>query len=175
MSAWTVAAVLVFGAILVATVAVQPGRWRWRSLVRARDPVGLIPWWTFFAPYPGTTDTRLLWRERLVDGAVGPWREAVPPPTGLRRAVWNPTKRARKAVWDCSLKIPPAWGRGDDAMAMLRLPYLMIVQHVVGQPASPRSASRQFALVATQGADHEDGLFELRFVSPWHRLTEPAD
>jgi hypothetical protein len=41
---------------------------------------------------------------------------------------------------------------------------------VVGLPASPLSAARQFALVRTRGADDEGGLFELLFASPWHRL-----
>jgi hypothetical protein len=170
MTWWSVAAALGFGGMLAITAAIQPGRWGLRERVLARDPFCYVPTWTFFAPDPGVADARLLWRERLVDGTVGPWQEALPPPRGAWRAVWNPRKRARKAVLGCSSRMAAAGRSADDESVLLDLAYLMIVQYVVALPASPLSAARQFALVRTRGADDEDGLFELQFASRWHRL-----
>jgi hypothetical protein len=174
MTFWSVAAALAFGGMLAVTAAIQPGRWGVRDRVKAWDPFSYIPTWTFFAPDPGVTDARLLWREQLVDGTVGPWHEAEPPPGGARRAVWNPRKRARKAISGCSLRLARAGCSADDDLAVLDLAYLMLAQHVVALPASPLSAARQFALVRTRDADDEDGLFELEFVSRWHPLTRGA-
>jgi hypothetical protein len=172
MSLWTLVAILGFGALLILTAAVQPRRWKVRSWVRARDRFALVPWWTFFAPNPGVTDVRLLWREELVDGTVGPWHEAVRPRGGYQRAAWNPTKRARKGAYDCGRSVSREGERGQTGLALLSLPYLMILQHVLGLPASPLGRARQFVVVETQGADDQDGLFNLLFVSPWHPLTD---
>ncbi len=140
MSVWGALAAAFFGTLLVLTAAIQPFT-RVRARVKAIDPCYLLPTWTFFAPDPGVTDARLLWRERLVDGTVGPWHEAVPPCTGLLRAVWNPTKRSRKVVFD--------WGRGlerradppDSEMFVLSLSYLMILQHLTSLSVSPLGVS----------------------------------
>jgi hypothetical protein len=172
MSGWGVLATAFFGTLLVLSIAIQPHT-SLRSRVKAWDPCYYLPTWTFFAPDPGVTDARLLWRERLVDGTVGPWHEAVPPATGLWRAVWNPTKRSRKVVFD--------WGRGlerradppDSEMFVLSHSYLMILQHLTGLSASPLGVARQFAVIKTQGADDAEGHFELVFVSLWHALPPP--
>jgi hypothetical protein len=165
-----VAAALGFGALLAITAAVQPIRWKSRRWVKDRDPCYYIPTWTFFAPTPGVTDVRLLWREQLVDGTVGPWHEVAPPCQGILRALWNPTKRARKVVFDCRARLKGARDGDRGELFMLSVSYLLILQHVVRLPASPLGAARQFALVETQGADDENGLLELLFVSPWHAL-----
>jgi hypothetical protein len=114
---------------------------------------------------------RVLWRERLVDGTVGPWHEALAPRGGVLRAIWNPTKRLRKVVFDCKRKLERAGENRDDELFILSVQYLMLLRHVVDLPASALGAARQLALVKTQGADDdEDGLFELLFVGPWHAL-----
>jgi hypothetical protein len=170
MTLWSVVAAVGFGALLVVTAAIQPTRWRWRMLVKDRDPCSYVPTWTFFAPDPGVTDARLLWRERLDDGTVGPWHEAVAPTTGIQRALWNPTKRARKVAADCRRMIERGREGSDGELLVLSLPYLMILQHVVGICRSPLGVARQFAIVSTQGADDVDGLFDVVYVSSWHEL-----
>jgi hypothetical protein len=170
MSGWALAAALGFGGMLLITAAVQPRRWRWASRLKARDACAYIPAWTFFAPNPGVTDARVVWREQLVGGSLSPWHEIVPPHGGPWRAFWNPTKRARKAVADCApMVVRLASQNKNSALPMLSLPYLMIVQHIAGQPDSPLTVARQFAIVRTQGADEQDVLFEVLFVSHWHR------
>jgi hypothetical protein len=170
MSFWTLAAAVGFGGLLAITAAIQPPRSKFKHWVKNRDPCYYIPTWTFFAPNPGVTDVRLLWREQLVDGVVGPWHELERPSQGILRGLWNPAKRTRKVVYDCRRRLQAARERDQDELFMLSLPYLLILRHVVDLPASPLSASRQFVLVETQGADDEDGLFKVLFVSPWHDL-----
>lgn len=176
MSLWTAAAALWFGGMLLVTAAVQTGRWKLRMWLRARDPWGYVPWWGFFAPTPGVTDVRLLWREQLVDGGLGPWHEALGPSSGIGRAVWNPSKRTRKGLLDCGQGLAAERKAGNGALAMMSLRYLLIAHYVMSLPASPLGSARQFAFVETQGADDWDGRFELLFVSPWHQLPagEPA-
>jgi hypothetical protein len=57
----------------------------------------------------------------------------------------------------------------SSALPMVGLPYLMIVQHMAGLRGSPIGLARQFTVVSTQGADTEDGMFKLLFISHWHR------
>jgi hypothetical protein len=175
MSAWAWALALFCGGMLAVTAATQLRRWRWASWLKAHDACACIPSWTFFAPNPGVTDARLLWREQLVDSTVSPWHEVVPPHGGLLRALWNPTKRARKAVTDSGPMVVSLAARNPGSkLPMLSLPYLMIVQHVTALPGSPLSVARQFAVVRTQGADEDDVLLQLLFVSHWHRLAGEA-
>ena len=61
-----------------------------------------VPQVKFFAPIPGTHDSHLLYRDQLVDGCLGPWRECLDF-TGKRRAaalIWHPEKRAKKTLCD---------------------------------------------------------------------------
>jgi hypothetical protein len=159
------------GAMLVITAATQARRWRWASWLKCRDACAYIPTWTFFAPNPGVTDTRVLWREQLTDGSVSHWHEVVPPQCGILRAVWNPRKRARKAVTDCGPMVTRLIARSKQSpLPMLSLPYLMLVQHIAGISGFPLSLARQFTIVSTQGADDaEDATFRLLFISHWHR------
>ncbi|HTD58197.1 MAG TPA: hypothetical protein VK672_04825, partial [Solirubrobacteraceae bacterium] len=171
VSAWTISLGALFGAMLVVTATAQFRRFRWAQWLKGHDACAYIPAWTFFAPNPGVNDTRVLWREQLLDGTIGPWHEMVGPQGGLLRAVWNPTKRARKAVTDCGPMAVRMIARNQrSALPIMGLPYLMIVQHMAGRHGSPLGLARQFTVVNTQGADTEDdGLFQLLFVSQWHR------
>jgi hypothetical protein len=159
------------GAMLVITGASQLRRWRWASWLKNHDACAYIPTWTFFAPNPGVNDARVLWREQLADGSISPWHEVVPPNSSLLRALWNPTKRARKAVTDCGPMVVRLVSRNKGSkLPMLSLPYLMLVQFISGLPGSPLGIARQFTVINTQGADdRDDSHFQLLFISHWHR------
>jgi hypothetical protein len=170
LSAWTIVCAVVFGAFILVTAATQLRRFRWAQWLKSHDACAYIPAWMFFAPNPGVNDTRVLWREQLVDGTVGPWHEMVSPRGGLLRAVWNPTKRARKGLTDCGpMALRMIARKKESALPIIGLPYLMIAQHMTGLRGSPLGLARQFTVVNTQGRDTDDGLFELLFISHWHR------
>lgn len=160
-------------AALVVTALTQvrkPGFVRW---LKRHDTFALIPIWTFFAPNPGTSDTRILWRERLFDGTISPWHEIAPPTGGLRRAFWNPDKRVRKAITDVGPGLARrARKQPDSKLVLVSVPFLMVLQYISALPGSPLAESRQFTVVQTSGADDEDGEPRILLVSNWHALRQ---
>src|SRR6266704_3789794 len=79
----------------------RPAFVRWLT---ARDYFVLLPAWNFFSPEPGRHDYVLLYRDRFADGTVTPWHEIMVEGPGAAKALWNPSKRGRKAVSDmCSV------------------------------------------------------------------------
>ncbi len=158
---WVVAGVLAAWTAATVVAALPPGRW-----LRRRDPLGLIPQWTFFAPNPGTHDYHLLWRDRLVGGLVTDWSE-IELPRGRRGPIavlWNPEKRANKALLDLVSSLLQLSAAGDVGNRRLGLqistPYLALLNHVMSQPAAAATEARQFLVVESPGAaDEADGLF----------------
>lgn len=170
MSGWTIASAVTFSTLLAVTTVTQARRFRFTRWLKGRDACAYIPRWTFFAPTPLVSDIRVLWREQLTDGSVSPWREILPPIGGLRRAVWNPGRRARKGIIDCGPVIVRLMARESTSpLSPISLPYLMVLQHVAGLPGCTLSVARQFTVVATQGADEDDGPVHILCVSDWHR------
>ena len=172
-----VVAAVVFGATLLLTAAAQR-LWRTRPLqwLKTRDAFALIPSWTFFAPNPGVEDTRILWRERFFDGSTSPWHELAAPRGGLVRAVWNPEKRARKAITDTGPALARRIGKQPkNKLILLSIPYLMLLSYVTSQPRSPLGEARQFMVVRTKGADQdEESEPRVILVSHWHAIDESS-
>jgi hypothetical protein len=163
------ALVMAVGA-LAFTAAAQfriPRLERW---ARSRDVFCLLPIWTFFAPNPGTTDTRLLWREALSSRHFGPWHELSPPRPNAWRAIWNPSRRIQKAIADAGGLL--AQGVGESETKILTIPYLMLLKYVAAQTGSPHAIARQFVVVQTSG--EPPAFDEVRTValSRWHAVEE---
>src|SRR5262245_19080169 len=79
------------------------------NAIHRHDALRLIPSYSYFAPRPPTLDFELLYRDRLDDGTVTPWRAMTLASSALRRAVWNPEKRRYEVVFDlCSALIQEA-------------------------------------------------------------------
>jgi hypothetical protein len=137
--------------------------------IKRRDACSLIPVWTFFAPRPGVTDFNLLYRDRSIDGACGPWQEFTPPAPGGLKGLWNPGKRVRKGITDmCNTLLRIATQRPGKRM-YVQLPYLTLLHYVCDAPRTPLSHLRQFAVVRTYGF-HTDREPTVLFVSALHRL-----
>jgi hypothetical protein len=155
--------------LLVLTLACQrPAPRQLRSL-KYRDVAALLPSWTFFAPNPGVTDTRLLWRDLLPDATASAWHEVLPPRSSLLRAVWNPQKRQAKLITDAGGIVARMGSEDPDNMGVLvSMPYLLILHRVCSEPASPMTLARQFLVVQTD----RDGEFAPRVLSKWHALDE---
>jgi hypothetical protein len=95
----------ILGAWLAATLALALRGSVASRFVLRRDVFRLGPTWSFFAPAPGTFDYLLLARGRTSEGSTGPFVEIHPADEGLRRAVWHPSKRVMKTVFDCAQTI----------------------------------------------------------------------
>lgn len=149
----------VFTVWLLASVANQ-FRWTWWEPIARRDPLALLPRWTFFAPRPGRHDLHILIRD-WSGGTPGPWRELERRPARpWLRAVWNPDRFARKAVIDTGNALVRAAAHGNadpPSYVQVQSPYLDILGWVSTAPLATSDAvdgaheiSRQFALVRTQ-------------------------
>jgi hypothetical protein len=167
IAAWSTCA-----ALLVLTVACQRPKWQWLRNLKYHDVVSFIPAWTFFAPRPGTTDTRVLWRDCLRDGTVSPWRELLPPSAGLVRAVWNPLKRQTKLLTDVGpMVVRMAMANPDSELTLISLPYLIMLHRVMAIEASPLVEARQFLVVQTTGTGVGEDTLRPLFASRWHALA----
>ena len=163
------AVVVMVGALAVTTVAQfrssQLERW-----ARSRDVFSLLPIWTFFAPNPGTTDTRLFWREALGARAFGPWHELSPPRSSRWRAIWNPDRRVQKAIADAGGLLAQSDGGAESTT--LTIPYLLLLKYVTVQPGSPHAIARQFVVAQTSGEPPEFDDFRAVALSRWHGIGE---
>lgn len=159
--------------VLVLTALAQRPKLRLVCWLKSHDSFALIPTWTFFAPNPGTTDTRILWRERLLDGSVSQWHEVEPPTGGFLRAIWNPSKRVRKALTDVGqILTRRASQQPDNRLLLVSMPFLMLLHYVSSLPASPLVEARQFVIVQTFGCDEDENEPRIMLVSNWHALQE---
>jgi hypothetical protein len=163
------ALVVAIGA-LVFTAATQFRSPRLERWARSRDVFCMLPIWTFFAPRPGTMDTRLLWREALGGGHVGPWHELSPPRASAWRALWNPARRTQKAIADAGGIL--AQGVGESESVVLTIPYLMLLRYVSVQTGSPHAIARQFVLVQTAGEPPSFDEVQTVSLSRWHAVGE---
>lgn len=162
-----------FGAILMATVLAAPHT-RLGNFIKAHDPLALVPVWTFFAPTPGVDDLRILYRDRLFDGARSEWCEIEPPRNRWVHVVWNPDKRVRKAVVDaCSelLAVLPDSSKTElsSRLILLSPPYLLLLNYIQAQRRDFRSEARQFMITRSSGSATLDDSAIL-FVSIPHTL-----
>ena len=155
--------------LLALTLACQRPGTRWLRVLKDRDVAALLPSWTFFAPNPGVTDTRLLWRDLRPDGTASAWHEVHPPRASLVRAAWNPRKRQSKLITDAGAILGRMAAANPDNMAiMVSVAYLLILHGISAQPASPMAVARQFLVLQTDS----DGEFAPRLLSKWHALGD---
>lgn len=154
----------------VLSILAQIYRGGWMSAVKYHDIFSLIPSWTFFAPRPGTSDLNLLYRDRLIDGQLTPWREVSLGQGGFLRWIWNPDKRRRKCVTDmCQSLQAYALRTRSLERVLIHLPYISLLNYVSALPRNGLHEATQFMLVRTYGEDrHEEP--QIVFVSNFHSL-----
>jgi hypothetical protein len=145
---------IVFGVWLVAS-AINQFQWKFWTKVQAFDVFGLLPCWTFFAPNPGTSDLRIVYRDILDNGGRSSWAEMVtlPNDNSFYRAIWNPEKFDSKAAFDLAQLL------GTDAMAakehpraaLISMSYIQLLDPIMKCPRGEEAVARQFALISTRG------------------------
>jgi hypothetical protein len=129
------------------------------TAVRRKDPAGLVPNWSFFAPRPVTFDYHLLYRDELWDLTLTDWTEIrLVEPRRWWTFIWNPDRRAKKALFDsCSmlLRLQAAQREAGVLTAnslQYSVPHLMLLNYV-SQRAHPNARGTQFILIRTFGPD----------------------
>jgi hypothetical protein len=139
--------------------------------IRYYDVFSLIPSWTFFAPRPGTSDLNLLYRDRLIDGQLTPWREVpLGGSPGFLRSIWNPQKRCQKCVVDmCQSLQGFALETKSIERILIHLSYIGLLLFVSTIPRNGLHAATQFMLARTPGeAPTEEP--QIVFISNFHSL-----
>jgi hypothetical protein len=168
---FAIAVVVAVGALLF-TAAAQFRTPRLERWARSRDVFLLLPMWTFFAPNPGTSDARLIWRESLGSRHFGPWHELSPPRAHPWRAVWNPNRRIQKAIADAGGLLAHA---GEAESTTVTIPYLLLLKYVAEQTGSPHAIARQFAVVRTSGEPPDFDEVRIVALSRWHAVGNKRD
>ena len=149
-------AALVFGGWFALSILNQfPAR-----PVRIADPFSLLPLWAFFAPNPGRYDYHLVYRDYDGGGEpLTPWREVA---ASARRsafgALWNPGKRASKALMDYTQSI----ARINSPSVSVTVPYLSLLTVVMAQDGVRDAAARRFVVVATERFGTSSPVFVLQ-------------
>ena len=161
---------IILGTWLIISILSQFRRFKWIKLLKYYDPFALIPSWYFFAPNPGVTDYRVLYRDKLFDGQFTVWKEVDYHRSSLLHAIWNPEKRRRKAITDtCSFLLQTASKKTKSKRLLVSVPYLAILTYVVSMPHNNLSEYRQFMIARTHG-QHTTKEPEILFISNQHRL-----
>src|ERR1041385_2055650 len=125
---------LIFGIWLIAS-SINQFEWKFWSNVRALDCFGLLPKWTFFAPHPGTTDVRIVYRDLLKNGNQGPWVEfpSTPYRPALVRMFWNPEKLENKAVFDLVQELGREYSmcKAHPKAALVSISYIQLLDPIM--------------------------------------------
>ena len=135
----------------------------------------LLPALGLFAPEPSDVDYHLAWRDRMSDGTIGTWHEIAFEPAGWWRAGWNPNGRYGAAILQLVSALSILDGavaptyRNGERILLLSLPYLVLLNVVVGQPRDRDSVARQFMIVETTGFG-ADRKVAVGISSPFHPL-----
>jgi hypothetical protein len=137
--------------------------------LRRMDFLGVVPIWTFFAPNPATGDVYLVYR----DDKTRRWTEISVrrPRRSWLASVWNPDRRAAKALFDIAAEITQASrdSQSKDAI-QLSVPYLTLLRFVGSRAArEPDVNAMQFMLLSDHGLEKKNDPVPV-FVSHWHTL-----
>jgi hypothetical protein len=151
----------------------------WSGLKKA-NTFALIPGWTFFAPTPGTTDYRFVFRDVVPAGHTD-WQE-------IRwcnarcplDAIWHPQRHRTKLVVDCVsaflITIQEMRKLGFDVDSepdswMLSVPYMALLNVAVSMPrTSPDATARQFAVLERSPFDSSGDDAKLLVCSSPHEF-----
>jgi hypothetical protein len=149
----------------------QSGAWTLR--LRRHVPLGLIPFWTFFAPNPARADSRVIWREEYGHEWEG-WRELH---FGFApaRSRWlvNPELILNKAVGDLVASLLHARLEEEDRSALLSSAYVTLLSIVLAQSRRTGCKSIQFAIVRTS-IDSLTRRVDVAFLSEVHNVADSA-
>jgi len=124
-----------------------------RRAIAQHDRFMLLPKWTFFAPNPGCTDYRLLYRDYDEDEQPSKWEEVM----SVRRrswsdAIWNPDKRSSKGLFDLGQALLIISQEiNDPRVLMTTVPYIALAHYIDSLPHQSSVKYRQFVIVQTHG------------------------
>jgi hypothetical protein len=122
--------------------------------ITQHDKCALLPRWTFFAPNPGCTDFRLVYRTFDEQELPSAWKEVcMVRERAWSDAIWNPDKRLLKAVVDLAQALLAIRRTYDDPTVLITsFPYVVLAHYLDCQPRlDPSAKSWQFMVIQTHG------------------------
>jgi hypothetical protein len=160
---------------LILSVFAQFSKSKYILQIKLHDHFALLPLWTFFAPNPGVTDYRLLYRDTFFDGQITPWKEVELSGTSPVNAIWNPEKRSRKTIVDsCQILFQILSNTNANSAlvsnsVLVSMPYLTILCYVMNMPRNNLCEYRQFLICSTYGF-YTSKEPDILFISQTHRM-----
>ncbi len=144
---------------------------KWVIWLKDRDIFKLIPSWNFFAPYPGVTDYKILYRDRFFDGQFSNWQEIHYRNNSILPSIFNSNKRRRKSIADsCRSLLQNANMNPKNKEIVFSFPYLIILNYIMSMPKNSLSEYRQFLIARTFGYISSKPP-DILFLSDQHNLS----
>jgi hypothetical protein len=133
------------------------------------DVWGMIPVWCLWTD-PPSWDSVLLYRNKLTDGRLTPWKNAWAVSANPFRGIWSPQSRKCRAIhaW-LPLLTTVAEGERQPRESFLSWQYVSAALYVSGLQPHDSIEYRQFMVARVSGFDREQPA-EILFVSPLFRL-----
>lgn len=138
------------------------------------DPTSMaIPNWRFFAPTPARHDFNVLYRDKLANGELTPWREQeISKDRTLLQMIWHPARRMEKALFDVASELLQASEKVKEVERIqLTVSYLALLNFVTNQVEHhPDGVQVQFLIA--QSAGHDENIEpRMLFLSDFHALA----
>ena len=150
---WAVGAFFVAWGMI--SIICQP-RTRLSAALRQREPFGLIPTWTFFAPNPVSADHYLYYRDHSI-GNASKWKRAFSADNrSLVDFVWCPLRREEKALHDALFSLVDMAEAMPTERVYLSVPYLTVLSYVTSLRHIDGAVATQF-LFAIKRPDRKVG------------------
>lgn len=149
-----------------------------KGILAKFDYLGLLPSWSFFAPIPGTSDYRLVFRDKKNNHNWSEWNEvSFYSEFSFIRTIWNPKKVELKALSDIIQILLKELNNNlykkNPRLIMLTTPYMALLTKVNNEPCPDDSIERQFAVLSSSGFGQDRKVVPL-FVSSSHLINEYA-
>jgi hypothetical protein len=156
MTLGTILVLVVFSIWFVLTIPYQFNKGFGKRLQRLNS-FYILPGWTFFAPTPGTSDYRFVYRDVDANGKRNDWKEIDwCRSRSALDAVWHPHRFRQKMIVDLintfgvTLRGMKEQGTDIDEnpqIWMMSTPYMNLLHIVMLMPLETQTRSRQFAII----------------------------
>lgn len=161
------------GSWFVMTVAQQANKPL--AISKRIDPTSMgIPNWRFFAPTPARHDFNVLYRDKLADGTLTPWREQqISKDRTLLQMFWHPHRRMEKALFDVASELLAASDKVTSLeRVQLTVSYLALLNFVTNQ-VEHQAGAHQVQFLIAQSAGHDESIEpRMLFLSDFHALGQ---
>lgn len=141
-----------FSVWLLISICCQFNKTKIGTFLRQLDLFSLIPYWSFFAPNPGTTDYHLLYRDKVDSNTGSYWKEyKLSSNRSLVGAVWNPKKRTKKVLSDAVSSLITLSKDLKDNEYKTTLPYIALLNFIASIPRGNTATATQFMIMESYG------------------------